>query len=38
MNLFRVKHGKIIEHWDVIQPVPAHTANGNTMFDGTKSN
>ncbi len=37
MDLFRVEHGKIVEHWDIIQQVPAKTANGNTMFEGTKS-
>jgi predicted SnoaL-like aldol condensation-catalyzing enzyme len=32
VDLFRVEDGKIREHWDVIQPVPENTANGNTMF------
>lgn len=32
LDIFRVKGGKIVEHWDIIQDVPAQSANGNTMF------
>ena len=33
MDFFRFDaHGKIIEHWDAIQPVPNDTRNGNPMY------
>lgn len=32
IDIFKLKDGKIIEHWDVIQEVPAKSANPHPMF------
>jgi len=32
VDIFRVENGKVVEHWDVVQPMPEKSANPHPMF------
>jgi predicted SnoaL-like aldol condensation-catalyzing enzyme len=32
IDMYRLENGKIVEHWDVIQPVPEQSQNAHPMF------
>jgi hypothetical protein len=36
-DFFRLEEGKVVEHWDVLQPVPESAANDHPCSDGPRT-
>jgi predicted SnoaL-like aldol condensation-catalyzing enzyme len=32
VDIFRIENGKLVEHWDVVQPMPERSVNRHPMF------
>jgi predicted SnoaL-like aldol condensation-catalyzing enzyme len=32
VDIFRLEHGRIVEHWDVMQAIPDQAENANGIF------
>lgn len=35
VDIFRLKDGRIVEHWDVLQEIPEKPVNPNSMFESS---